>query len=183
MPDVCLPLLQTLDREAWLGHFHKGYLELDREQPFFDTLGDFRTHIAKCEEHVITALSEVREYSIELDTTYFIGQLHYLPACASSIYMVPRKHIPIQHVSDSWLSRSAQKTSQAYAMIVVQVYMGSWAGRRWFFPTVFYHNLLRQPSGWHMPEQACSWSDVIRTHVKPLPNVSQLSSYPSNSGQ
>ena len=65
MPDVCVLSSQNLDREAWLGHCHKGYLELDREQPFFDALGDFRTHIAKCEEHVTTALSEVRILSLE----------------------------------------------------------------------------------------------------------------------
>ena len=67
MPHVCVLLLQNLDREAWLGHCHKGYLELDREQPFFDALGDFRTHIAKCEEHVTTALSEVSIHSFEVD--------------------------------------------------------------------------------------------------------------------
>ena len=59
MPHVGIAFLQSLDREAWLGHSHKSYFELDRERPFFDALGDFRTHIAKCEEHVTTALSEV----------------------------------------------------------------------------------------------------------------------------
>ena len=37
----------------------------------------------------------------------------------------------------------------------MQVYIGKWAGRRWFFPTVFYQNSLRHANpGWHIPEQA-----------------------------
>ena len=37
----------------------------------------------------------------------------------------------------------------------MQVYVGKWAGRRWFFPTVFYQNSLRHENpGWHIPEQA-----------------------------
>lgn len=51
--------LQSTDREAALAQPFKAYLELDKERPFFDALGDFRSHIAKCEEHVATALSEV----------------------------------------------------------------------------------------------------------------------------
>ena len=59
-------------------------------------------------------------------------------------------------------------------MAAAQVYMGYWAGRRWFFPTVFYQNLLRQPSGWHMPEKACFLSDRIHARTTPLPLSLQL---------
>ena len=51
--------MQSMDREAALAQPFKGYFELDKERPFFDALGDFRSHIAKCEEHIATALSEV----------------------------------------------------------------------------------------------------------------------------
>ena len=51
--------LQSIDREAALAQFFKPYFELDRERPFFEVLGEFRSHIAKCEEHVATAMSEV----------------------------------------------------------------------------------------------------------------------------
>ncbi len=60
--------MQRWDREAWLWHSYKSssYFELDRERPFFDALGDFHTHIAKCEEHMTTALSEVSKPSSSL---------------------------------------------------------------------------------------------------------------------
>ena len=51
--------LQSKDREAALAQPFKAYIELDKERPFFDALGEFRSHIAKCEEHVSTALGEV----------------------------------------------------------------------------------------------------------------------------
>ena len=54
-----LVCLQSTDREAALAQPFKAYFELDKERPFFDALGDFRSHIAKCEDHVSTALSEV----------------------------------------------------------------------------------------------------------------------------
>ena len=53
--------LQALDTEAALAQHFKAYFELDRERPFFEALGEFRTHVAKCEEHVTTALSEVTQ--------------------------------------------------------------------------------------------------------------------------
>ena len=56
--------LQSLDREAILAQPFKAYIELDKERPFFDALGDFRSHIAKCEDHVATALSEVVLHSV-----------------------------------------------------------------------------------------------------------------------
>ncbi len=41
----------------------------------------------------------------------------------------------------------------------MQVYIGRWAGRRWFFPTIFYQNSLRHGTpGWHIPEQAWSFT-------------------------
>jgi len=54
--------LQSIDREAALAQPFKAYFELDRERPFFEALGDFRSHIAKCEEHVATAMSEVSPF-------------------------------------------------------------------------------------------------------------------------
>ena len=100
MPEVCILSSQNLDREAWLGHCHNGYLELDREQPFFDALGDFRTHIAKCEEHVTTALSEVRILSLEPESISSIWQRHFsaraCAVCASCVYMVLSKHAFLQ---------------------------------------------------------------------------------------
>ena len=35
------------------------------------------------------------------------------------------------------------------------MYVGSWAGRRWFFPTISYQSSSRPGSPrWHVPEQA-----------------------------
>ena len=53
----------------------KAYFELDKERPFFDALGDFRSHIGKCEEHVATALSEVGPFTAAI----------HVPECLNSI--------------------------------------------------------------------------------------------------
>jgi hypothetical protein len=31
--------------------------------------------------------------------------------------------------------------------------VGTWAGRKWFVPTIFYHNQAHNKQGWHMPEK------------------------------
>lgn len=54
---------------------------------------------------------------------------------------------------------------------MAQVYMGTWAGRRWFFPTVFYQNSRRQRTGWHMPEQARFPLIELQPPSHPLPGL------------
>ncbi|KAK9903961.1 hypothetical protein WJX75_001419 [Coccomyxa subellipsoidea] len=34
-----------------------------------------------------------------------------------------------------------------------ELYVGTWAGRKWFVPTIFYHNQAHNKQGWHMPEK------------------------------
>ncbi|BDA45831.1 hypothetical protein COCOBI_07-6180 [Coccomyxa sp. Obi] len=34
-----------------------------------------------------------------------------------------------------------------------EMYVGTWAGRRWYLPTVFYQNEARGKKSWHMPEK------------------------------
>lgn len=39
------------------------------------------------------------------------------------------------------------------ATALSEMYVGSWCGRRWFVPTVFYQNQAHDKQAWHMPEK------------------------------
>jgi hypothetical protein len=39
------------------------------------------------------------------------------------------------------------------AMALSEVYVGSCLGKRWYLPTIFYHNQWHNKQGWHMPEK------------------------------
>ncbi|BDA45832.1 hypothetical protein COCOBI_07-6190 [Coccomyxa sp. Obi] len=42
---------------------------------------------------------------------------------------------------------------EALTTALSEMYMGTWAGRRWYLPTVFYQNEARGKKIWHMPEK------------------------------
>ncbi|CAL8470573.1 g10115 [Coccomyxa elongata] len=53
---------------------------------------------------------------------------------------------------------TAVRTQQAAAEEALttslsEMYIGTWAGRRWYLPTVFYHNQAHGKRSWHMPEK------------------------------
>lgn len=49
-----------------------------------------------------------------------------------------------------------------------EVYVGAWLGKRWYMPTIFYHNQWHNKQGWHMPEKVCE-----AAHMKLFPQQSR----------
>ena len=47
-----------------------------------------------------------------------------------------------------------------------EMYVGTWAGRRWYLPTVFYRNQAHGKRSWHMPEKVLACACMC-PHVGP----------------